>query len=245
MPNIKFVSVFAGFGFILSFVFGLFSHSSFLMILLKALVFAIIFALVSGFISGAFNKFLDEPSMADSEDSTNDEVSNPTSNLKGQVVDITIQDEDLPEGESGNSFEVGDNHQMLNDSDIKRIESRIEQTASNQEAANNNFVPLRKVETAENVSSVEAQKPDESPALESIQTEASDGENLDTLPDMDTIGFSPETNGASAEASTNDDESDENFVSNLKINSKDAGGDVADAGLMAKAISSLLANENS
>ena len=56
--NIKFISISAGIGFVLSLFCGFFSHSSFIRILLVALLFAIVFAIIAILISFLYNKFL-------------------------------------------------------------------------------------------------------------------------------------------------------------------------------------------
>lgn len=117
MRKIKFPAVFAAIGFILSFVFGFFSHSSFILIFLKALIFGVVFGALGFGIQILYDKFLNESSESSY-------VSEPVSqgapqSQKGQLVDITIQDEELKESETGNHFVVGSNRQMLNTRDLK------------------------------------------------------------------------------------------------------------------------------
>ena len=65
MRNFKSILYFAIFGFLISFVFGLFSHSSFVSILIKAIIFLLIFAVLGFIISFVFSKFLDDESTND------------------------------------------------------------------------------------------------------------------------------------------------------------------------------------
>ena len=58
MRKIKSVIYFSIFGFIISFIFGLFSHSSFFYIFSKALLFFVIFAVLGFIASFLFSKFL-------------------------------------------------------------------------------------------------------------------------------------------------------------------------------------------
>ena len=60
MRSAKYIGLFAACGFVLSFVSGLFSHSSILSILLKALIFALIFGVVGLGISFVYSKFLSD-----------------------------------------------------------------------------------------------------------------------------------------------------------------------------------------
>ena len=66
MRSTKTIGLFAACGFVLSFVAGLFSHSSILSVLLKALITAVIFGLLGFGISFVFNKFLSDGNSGDS-----------------------------------------------------------------------------------------------------------------------------------------------------------------------------------
>ena len=257
MRGLKFSGVFAACGFILSFFAGLFSHSSILSVLLKALIFAVVFGLLGFGISTVFRIFLSDGTGGDLQGDTSEGISAavaPSSGL-GQNVDITIQDEELQKSESDNHFVVGENHQMLNDSDVKN--------ASNPAVSDPSpgFVPLRNFETVNNLSGKEAVSPiikasetnsaseDSGVAPGPSQSAASftgaGGGELDTLPDMGSFNF-----GESDSDSSNDDDdvpssgSDSEFVS-VSSSKKTEEPEVKDAALMAKAISSILSDENS
>lgn len=257
MRSAKSIGLFAACGFILSFVSGLFSHSSILSVLIKALIFAVVFGLLGLGISFIFNKFLSDGSGGDFQGEYTADVAPAAaaSSSLGQNVDITIQDEELRPSESENHFVVGDNHQMLNDSDVRNSGSAASEKSSAQ-----GFVPLRNFETVKNFSGKEAVIPAEAVAVEkpvessapaeaqtttaavNFETNNADG-GIDTLPDMENFVFS-ESSGSGDDSSDADTESE--FVSSSGYHKKNDGpAEVQDAALMAKAISSVLSDENS
>ena len=252
MRGTKFIGVFAACGFILSFFAGLFSHSSILSVLLKALIFALVFGLLGFGISFVYNKFLSDGNSGEFQGDYAADASAPVSNSAslGQHVDITIQDEELRPSESENHFVVGDNHQMLNDSDVKN--------STGNEDASAGFVPLRNFETVKNVSGTEAVIPSEAiakaqPAAQTVNTNSAamasfpnlntDG-GIDTLPDMENFVFSESSSSASDDVSNSGTES-EFVTSSSSFKKNDGPAEVQDAALMAKAISSVLSDENS
>lgn len=268
MKNIKFVAVFAACGFVLSLLFGLFSHTGILSILLKALIFGIVFGILGFGISFVFTKFL----LEDVGDGDVD-ISSPSPKMsfssnddsKGHVVDITIKDEELPESSSENHFVVGDNHQMLNETDYGKEQNHASRVAETEPDPNVSFMPVRNLETITNVSSKESIKPDansapepkssseevrpsvsETPAFVKEQKNSSDNE-IDTLPDIS--GFAID-NVPQTEASTIvedvDNESGNEFVTTAtRSMSSDAEvPEIKDASLYAKAISSVLSAED-
>ena len=267
MRSAKYIGLFAICGFLLSFVSGLFSHSSILSILLKALIFAIVFGLLGLGIYFIFTKFLSNGSNGDFQgEYTADSSSAPSAApVVGQNVDITIQDEELAPSESENHFVVGDNHQMLNDSDVRNSAN------GNNDAANSSqgFVPLRNFETIKNFSGKEAVAPadavasektsegeklDEVPESENVSAaEKSSGNNnsgnagnagnaIDTLPDMENFVFSENSGSESDDSDTG---TDSDFVASSGSKKKTEAAEVQDAALMAKAISSVLSDEDS
>ena len=257
MRSAKSIGLFAACGFILSFVSGLFSHSSILSVLIKALIFAVVFGLLGLGISFIFNKFLSDGSGGDFQGEYTADVAPAAaaSSSLGQNVDITIQDEELRPSESENHFVVGDNHQMLNDSDVRNSGSAASEKSSAQ-----GFVPLRNFETVKNFSGKEAVIPAEAVAVEKPVESSAPGEaqtttaavnfgtnnadgGIDTLPDMENFVFS-ESSGSGDDSS--DAETESEFVSSSGYHKKNDGpAEVQDAALMAKAISSVLSDENS
>lgn len=267
MRSAKYIGLFAACGFILSFVSGLFSHSSILSVLLKALIFAVVFGLLGLGISFIYSKFLSDGTGGEFQsDYTADTSSVPAAgSALGNNVDITIQDEELAPSESENHYVVGENHQMLNDSDVRGSQGGN----SDAQSSSQGFVPLRNFETVKNFSGKEAVIPAEAVAVQAAepvemaeevtedstsqqtQTENStspaafsgggDG-GIDTLPDMENFVFSESSGSASDD---DDSGTDSEFVSMGSSKKNNGPAEVQDAALMAKAISSVLSDENS
>ena len=251
MRSAKYIGLFAACGFILSFVSGLFSNSPILSVLLKALIFAVIFGLVGSGISFVYSKFLSDGSGGDFQsDYTADSSPAPAaSSALGQNVDITIQDEELRPSESENHFVVGDNHQMLNESDVRSSSNAGGEVQSSSQG----FVPLRNFETVRNISGTEAVTPAEAVASEpaaeqreSAPEPAREEGGIDTLPDMENFVFSEGDESDSEDDDNSDTGSETEFVSSVSSSKKSDGpAEIQDAALMAKAISSVLSDENS
>lgn len=240
MKGLKFSCIFAGCGFILSFLFGLFSHTSILSVLLKAFIFGVIFGILGFCISIVFEKFLYDDSMNEfSADIAQSESGAPvaaSSIAKGQMVDITIQDEELEKSESDNHFMVGDNHQMLHESDYsaKVTSEAVKDTQPG-------FVPLKNFETVNNISGKESVAPDSVSVAPEIASEKVMEEGIDTLPDMNNLVY--EDNSSSE---SDDDSVSTGFDSTTSVHSSNNEvPEIKDAGLMAKAISSVLSDDNS
>jgi len=243
MRGVKIGSVFAACGFLLSFVSGLFSHTSILSVLLKAVIFAVCFGLLGFAIDLVFSKFLAGESSGDIgvEVSPEAKVSSGKQNTTGNIVDITIQDEELDNSGSGNHFVTNDNHQMLNDSDLEK-QGGVEKTVSEPE---NGFVPLKNFETLRSLTGKEAVHPESSvtSAEPVVKTSHSKGDGLDTLPDMNNLSFENDSGSSSDDAEV---DTDEEFVSSANMHKhSDEPTEIKDASLMAKAISSILSDEDS
>lgn len=247
----NFTVVFAICGFVLSLICGLFSRSGFGKILITAVVSALVFAVLAVLIKIAFKTLL----KVDSSDTakTNATVSDATPiSPVGQHIDFVVEDQELEEGESSNHFDVGNNRQMLDDSDVqstKSLKEEIRQSTSD-------FVPIRKLETLTNISGTESESivPAEKETSDDDTSEdnaevktlhAPEGE-LDVLPDLSDSVFNSEPVKQSASESYDSDASDDGFVdSSLVYKSKeDNSGEIKDSSLMAKAISSILAQES-
>jgi len=279
MQNIKFVSIFAACGFVFSFLCGLLSKSKFYIILIRALIFGVVFGLLALLISFLYNKFLKDDSSDLSEGAGVDSGSAAPAGkteTRGNRVDFVVRDEELGKGESENHFVVGENHQMLNSTDISSSNSTSSfenlNAAGNSTASAGNspstggnsasdnaskFVPLKNFETVSNFSGKEASSSDNAAAnasgsnsgiIRRENTNANLDDSIDTLPDMG--GFSFES--SSGKASSDDDvvvgDTGESFGSSISTSFRsndDNVADVKDASLMAKAISSILSNEDS
>lgn len=273
MKDIKIVSGFAVFGFVVSFVSSLFSpHSSFIHKLLMAIIFLVVFGLIGFVIKMIYDKFLKDQDGEFSTDisSENPMVTSQTGTQKGQLVDIVIQDEEISPGESENRFVVGDKRQMLNASDVKGAGAETKTSAASAEnnapkqnqsifvpnalstpvpEVQNNVEPVVKAEPAEPV--VEKNSgfvPMSAAALTKSVTDNSavvlDEQNeIDTLPDMNNFSFGE--SDSSSEENDGDYNDDSDFDSSYSSGGSVEVPEVKDAGLIAKAISSVLADEKS
>ena len=257
--NVKVVSISAGIGFVLSLICGFFSHSSFIRILLVALLFAIVFAIMAILISFLYNKFLNL-------DGTGGDVGYSMAlagnkNSTGGKADIVISELDLEPTGNTNHYKVGNNRQMLNESDYRSSKPVIDNSgASGYSSSSGGFVPLRDKETADNFSGTEsvgtgnngkkgfgvqfASMTDAGNAF----SNASKGSGTLDLPDLANLnlssGQSEDSEGISFGGSDSEVTSDNtDFISSALKYKDDNNGDIKDASLMAKAISSILSEE--
>lgn len=264
MRSIKAILFSAAFGFILSFAFGLLSHSFFLIILVKALVFALVFAGASFLISILYSNFLSEDS---STDMNMESSSEPSVNQNvGSKVDLVISDEALPSDDDENRYSVNDtSRQMLNSSDLagaSQRQSAMSYTAA-AEPVSETPPAAKKITPAESiseessgnmgmqampeVSSSNDKKSSTQPAAGSNAAAAQssgDDESLDTLPDMNS--FVVDNNDENSESDVPEVDSSDDFsttVVHSSSNKADAA-DIQDAAIMAKAISSILSSED-
>lgn len=275
MRNLKFIVGFTLTGFFLSLICGFFSHSKFLHVFLQALLFAIIFALLAIVISVLFDRFLNEGVTGTEGDISGENVSSETQSVpkKGSKVDFVIQDEDLPVSESENQFFVGENRQLLNDSDVnQKLSEDSSQMSQAKINGNEGFVPLQK-ESFENLTETEAKSELNTSngsssgfsSLPSSQTSddnivnksgnaasrnnstVSSAENSGSDSKNGDIDILPEMNEVSFEKKDEDTEVESPFVSS-RVSSTSTGSsvdvDVKDASLMAKAISSILSGDS-
>ncbi len=243
MRGIKIGSVFAVCGFLLSFVSGLFSHSSFFSVLMKAFIFAIIFGLLGFVIDFVFEKFLASDTTSEFGGENGEINSSSSPSTVGNLVDITIQDEDLERSESDNHFVVNGNHQMLNESDLEQKSVDNTQNAE----PDNGFVPLKNFETLKSLTGKEAVHPESTVANENLKAAGQDSQSkkddgLDMLPDMSNISFE-KNDGTPPDA--DDVSTDGEFVSSANMRKHNDETEIKDASLMAKAISSILSDEDS
>ena len=249
MKNIKSIAICAASGFVLSLISGFFSKSGFGHIFLLALIFAIVFGLLGFGISIVFDKFLNvEAVSTDTHDASNNEGFVPSGEKKnlGQNVDIVIQDEPLEPSSNPNRYDVGENHQMLNESDYNSTTNTSEETVETI-VPKDEFVPIRNQETVNNFSGNEAETPKEAETRrEAIQKqEMAKGNDLDVLPDMSDLKISSDSSGSDDDTVIISDSEDAKFVqSATNYKSSEVGsGEIKDASLMAKAISSILSEE--
>ena len=251
MKNIKAIAICAASGFILSLICGFFSKSGFGRIFLIALIFGIIFGLLGFGISILFDRFLsveeapiENPSNGNADILTSTPVSNK--NL-GQHVDIVIQDEPLEPSGNPNRYDVGENHQMLNESDYNSENAQNSGTEKEKIVPKDEFVPIRNLETVTNFSGNEAETPKEAEQRREaiVKQEIEKGDELDTLPDMSDLQVSSNSSDSEDDTIIVSDSEEAQFVhsaTNFK-SSEVNDGEIKDASLMAKAISSILAEE--
>ena len=249
MKNIKSIAICAASGFILSLICGFFSKAGFGHIILLALIFGIIFGILGFGISIVFDRFLDVEAVAvEQADGSGSEGFVPSSERKslGNNVDIVIQDEPLEQTGNPNHYDVGENHQMLNESDYNSGKTQSE-GAQEVIVPKDEFVPIRNVETVTNFSGNESETPKEAEtrreAIEKLEEEK--GAELDTLPDMSELKVASGQDDQDENVITVSDSDEAQFVHNAtNYKSSDvSGGEIKDASLMAKAISSILAEE--
>ena len=262
MKNIKFVIGFAICGFLLSFAAGLFSHSGFFHIILMAVIFAGVFGALAFFIQFLMDGVLSIDGQSVSTEGTVVDSVPKT----GGVVDITVQDEELPVEENSPQFFVGNNHQMLNkndylengnkasdfskqsDSPVNDIDTiheldradSVEEQQENVEnsASEEGFVPVSLQENAENLSGTEAVKPDKIKA----EADADDTEYVQNL-ENDTLDELPDLKDLKTSGSDDDIIEDSDFSKAGATHKNDEKTDVKDAAVMARAISTVLAKD--
>ena len=250
--NIKLVSISAGIGFVLSLFCGFFSHSSFIRILLIALLFAIVFAIMGILVSFLYNKFLNlDGSGGDLGYSV--ALSGGNKSSASAKADIVISELDLEPTGNSNHYNVGNNRQMLNESDYRQQQTIVQDSGPVGE-----FVPLRDKETAANFSGTEAvstgndgkkgsgaQFASMTDAGSAFSKAASSSSTLD-LPDLANLnlssGQSEDTDsGFGSGGEMISDNTD--FISSALKYKDDNANNIQDASLMAKAISSILSEE--
>lgn len=249
MKGIKVMIFSAAAGFLLSFIFGLFSRTSIISVLLKAIIFAVVFGGLGFLINFLYEKFLSGDFVGEIESENN--FRSNESQKTGQIVDITIQDEELDKGESENHFVVSNANTMLNDSDVEKKstlpqnqkENKLSETKN--QAEDKGFVPLTNYETVNNVSEKEAISPKtEKSSSSSSSDNSSNGfnsEGIDTLPDIGDLAFETEE---ISESEDDDIDTDGEFVSSVNKKSENVP-EIKDAELIAKAISSVLSDADS
>jgi len=249
MKNIKSVAICAAAGFVLSLISGFFSKSGFGHIILMALIFAIVFGLLGFGISIVFDKFLNvETASNESPDTSASEGFVPSSEKRnlGQNVDIVIQDEPLEPSSNPNRYDVGENHQMLNESDYNSS-GTSEEASPEKIVPKDEFVPIRNLETVSNFSGNESETPKEAEVRREaiVQQQKEKGAELDVLPDMSDFKIKSDSPNSDDDTVIVSDSDEASFVqSATNYTSSDVGsGEIKDASLMAKAISSILSEE--
>ncbi len=259
---------FAAIGFGLSFLFGLFSGVGFLHILLRALIFAVIFAGISILISILDEKFLSVPQDLGMSDS---DTSRPASAVGGNV-NITIDDDALPEDDQGPKFTVSENRPSLGVQELRKapvspspesqpITQSVNVATTVQKVAEEPSAPSAVESVSEPVSEIPKQESEPEKAAPSFQpvnlaedkivsplrNEAAQSEisELSELPDIGNItGDSPKPGGTSEVISDSEFASEGEPVAPAKSFADGSSISTQNASVMAQAIRTILAKEN-
>ena len=264
MKNIKFIIGFSIFGFLISFVSGFASNSTFLKMLLNAFIFLFVFAFLGAAIVFLWDKFL-STEFQNAEYVASRNVN--SSKTAGQTVDITIQDEALQNDDNASQFFVGSNHQMLTKEDVaakvknnnaasdspEKVDSwgadiktvSVDKKQDVSDANNSGFVPVALAENPANISSSEAKSGVEYKNIDnnSKNNESSGSVELDVLPDLQELQNIQEMTSSKDVQEAPSVESTGFVVEDAKKAVSEANADSKDAALMAKAISTLLSKE--
>lgn len=230
MINPKYITIAAVVGFCLSFFIGLVCGVGFGRILLRALIFAVVFAAISAGISVVYSIFLSSTSSSSDLDAA------PTG-TSGSVVNITVDDDVLPDDEYSPKFTVENNRRSLGAaalSDEKMTEKKSEQVSSNAESE---------------AEPTPAEEPDvaEKPAEEAQPFKPANlGEmTKKTEPSSEDISDLPPIDDLSAESSADFESVDDVSSGSSSVGSSSSPVAVPDqnAQLMAQAISTILAKD--
>ncbi len=118
--NAKVITIAAGVGFVLSFLIGLVSHVAFSSLILRAFVFALIFAAAAAGISIVFQKFLDVSTSASGESESSSVSVSQSTPSSGGVVNITIEDDVLPDEDTAPKFSVSKNRPSFGGGELSK-----------------------------------------------------------------------------------------------------------------------------
>lgn len=260
MKNAKFNIACASFGFLLSLVVGIITRASFGVLLLRAFIFALVFAAISFGLQIVFKTVLSTEEQSDS-------LSQPEDGGKpGSVVNITLQEEELPVENDAQRFFVGENHQMLNEDDYghainetvadaehagspQHIDMTMDDEATEIDAASPRFASGGDSSSGNVAQQSAPQQTGFTAApLQNVAKSSASG-GSDNLPDISGLG---EISGGSG-AETNDTVASEpvepvarsaSVSRSSSASNISATVNVSDAALMAKAISTALASDS-
>ena len=246
MKNIKFIIGFSIFGFLISFVSGFASNSTFLKMLLNAFIFLFVFAFLGAAIVFLWDKFL-STEFQNAEYVASKNANSPKTS--GQTVDITIQVEALTKDDisekTKNNNESDEKSEQVDSwgSDIKTVSVDKKQDVS--DVNNSGFVPVALAENPSNISSSEAKSGLEYQNIDnsSMNNESSGSVELDVLPDLQELQNIQEMTSSKDVQEAPSVESTGFVVEDAKKAVSEANADSKDAALMAKAISTLLSKE--
>jgi len=252
MLNPKNISIAAFVGFFLSFFIGLFSDVKFSHVLLRALIFAVVFAALYIGISFLYQKFLssDNSSMADSDFVPQ----RPT----GSVVNIVVDDSTLQDDGMSPKFTVLKNHVVGGEkphSDSAPVSAPQENpsvSVAESEPAYSQPIPQSAdIDVSPKSPAQDSFKPmplgDVTQKLTGSETVSAEGEDktqqLDELPDISGMETVPQDDSASGLSNVEEVVTDTEFsTGGSRMREQPISGDTS---VMAKAIQTLLAKDNS
>lgn len=226
--NPKGITIAALIGFVLSFFIGLISDVSFGIMLLRAVIFAAIFGGLAAGIFLLFDKYLS------GNNSTVDvPAESVSSNHTGSVVDITIDDEPLPDDGDGPDFNISNTSNTGNISPISDSSGSVEDVTASEESVKEDtqvassgepaFTPVKLGQTAEKV---QQDIPEES---------------LDVLPDISDI---PVNLSADQNSVLEDTDFALGGTGDDSVSSAKSTGNAMDAETIAKAIKTVLSKDS-
>jgi len=259
MINPKNICVSACIGFFLSFLIGLFSDVHFSVVVLRALLFAVVFAALCVGISILYQKFLSADNGGFIVDPEPSSLKNPA----GGVVNIVVDDSNLPDEDMSPKFTVLNNHSAL-DNEIKKTSGRSEPAVesvpvsppspvvSAEPEEKPPFKPVSLGESEPKAAPVSSVPSSNVPEAASSNTAASNAavsdapeeeQQLDELPDISNMAVEASGDVASdLDSPTDEIVSDSEFATGgAKMKEQPISGDTA---VMAKAIQTLLAKDN-
>lgn len=255
MINPKNICISASIGFFLSFIIGLFSDVHFSIVVLRAFIFALIYAVLTVGITFLYNRFLSSDSGGFSVDS---DVSNQKVNA-GNIVNIVVDDSNLPDENASPRFKVLNNHKAVSMEEADTVSNSSEKIIPSPAVESVQSVPA-----AESVPASVTPASSESSAFKSLNLgtsqapeavgqpkaeNTSDGQKeagsqqLDELPDISEMQNVPMGDVGSELDSPSGGEivSDSEFATaGTKLKEQPISGDTS---IMAKAIQTLLAND--
>ena len=258
MISPKYISISAGLGFIVSFLIGVCSGIGFGHVVLRALICALFFGVMTVGILFLNQKFL-------SDGQTDADLDVPAEKMSrvGGVIDITVDDDRLPEEEQGPRFNVASTRPALRQTETAAEESAdaaqpvspVSETAPvsdgdragapSQAEISAGFTPMGLAQVASAVADSKQAKVAQQPVAPSHAAAPTAGADLGELPDISTFGGG-DTAGAAGEDVVEDSEFAEADVPQKARSSVFPDGVPASeqsASLMAQAIRTVLARE--
>ncbi len=227
MVNPKYIVVFSCVGLFLSFIICLISHISAGTMFIRALIFAVVFGILGVAVQIVFNKFLLTGDGFGGDISGGSKAAATT----GTVINISVGDDKLPDDDAAPKFIVKNTEPVTVSEGAAPADYSAPRSAQGEPSAQN----ARASASAEN----SGFKPVD---LSSVTTKS---DSLDELPDMADVSVSGPSESAGLVSSVSAGVPDTVFESGSSSgggNSSSSSG--VDGALAAKAISTMLANDN-